>query len=393
MADISTYWNGGNDTIEKNSYYYAGFLERFLAQMLDTILVLVYGLILLKIIGFFINPDFIGSGNLVGQLVIGGGTYLYFILFTAIWGMTPGKKLFGLKVLKKDFTKLSLLRTILREVVGRFVAATVILSYLAIIFSGRKRGLHDLIGGTIVVRNSPRTSYQRTVYLLLTCLLFLLPFIGVALIAVLGIYNPFFRKSATFPESEKTNYTSVTASPQATPTLFPQPSYMPIPIVGPTDNWDKYINTAYHFSLKFPPGFIYNSANLNDYPNVQVSPNVQIVASDLRSSPWKIEIIAEVKKQSNISLIDYVTNEIDSRSSFYRPDVPKLVILFTTVIDGHNAVFYGNNNANSDYLVMGAFIEKDTTNLVSIITFPDSKADRDGYTKFLYQIVSTFNFD
>ena len=87
------------------------------------------------------------------------GTYLplrmaYFVGFHGSLGATPGKMLFGLRVIRMDGEPLSFPRAF-----GRFLAELVSISalfvgYLIAPFHPEQRALHDLVAGTRVVRRS-----------------------------------------------------------------------------------------------------------------------------------------------------------------------------------------------------------------------------------------------
>ena len=64
-----------------------------------------------------------------------------------------GKRLFGLVVVDQRFQPVSFRRSLLRAVIDCSLLG---LSFLLIPFTQGKRGLHDLIGGTYVIRIRPR---------------------------------------------------------------------------------------------------------------------------------------------------------------------------------------------------------------------------------------------
>lgn len=71
-------------------------------------------------------------------------------------GLTVGKWATGLRILRADGTPVGIGRSFLRHFVGYPVSfLTLGLGFLASAFTARGRGLHDLIAGTIVVRDGP----------------------------------------------------------------------------------------------------------------------------------------------------------------------------------------------------------------------------------------------
>lgn len=77
----------------------------------------------------------------------------YAILFIGLKGQTPGKIALGIQVVDRQGNIPGIGRAILREIVGKLASAIVILlGFLWISWDRNKRGWHDHIGGTYVVR-------------------------------------------------------------------------------------------------------------------------------------------------------------------------------------------------------------------------------------------------
>jgi uncharacterized RDD family membrane protein YckC len=95
---------------------------------------------------------------LVGTLLAAGWALLaggYFVMFWTGAGQTPGMRLLRLRVVGREGRAPSLGRSIVR-VVGTFVAIVPLFAgYLPVLFDDRRRGLPDLLAGTVVV-------YERT---------------------------------------------------------------------------------------------------------------------------------------------------------------------------------------------------------------------------------------
>jgi uncharacterized RDD family membrane protein YckC len=71
-------------------------------------------------------------------------------------GLTIGKWATGLRIRRSDGTELGIGRAFLRHFIGYPLSAlTVGLGFIIAAFNARGRGLHDLIAGTIVVREGP----------------------------------------------------------------------------------------------------------------------------------------------------------------------------------------------------------------------------------------------
>lgn len=139
---------------------YGGFWIRVVAYIIDGILLnIVFG-ILSFVTGISLVPasfadmdsaDALGAMSLF-QILSLVGTWLYFALMeSSKGGATVGKMVVGLKVVTDRGERLSFLNA-----TGRFFAkfvSTIILciGFLMVAFTDRKRGLHDMIAGTLVV--------------------------------------------------------------------------------------------------------------------------------------------------------------------------------------------------------------------------------------------------
>lgn len=140
---------------------YGGFWIRFVAYFIDGILLNIAFGIIGAIIGFPMVPadpahidpmeflEHMGSFQAVALIV----TWLYFALMeSSARGATLGKMVLGLRVVDEQGGRISFLRA-----TGRFFAKILsglilFIGYLMVAFTERKRGLHDIIAGTLVVK-------------------------------------------------------------------------------------------------------------------------------------------------------------------------------------------------------------------------------------------------
>ncbi len=76
----------------------------------------------------------------------------YFTFCTGKWGQTLGKRATGVKVVRTDGSSVSYLRSLARYLASILSGLTLGIGYLMIAFSANKRGLHDLICGTKVIK-------------------------------------------------------------------------------------------------------------------------------------------------------------------------------------------------------------------------------------------------
>ena len=121
---------------------YAGFLVRLGAAIIDLLIIVIPA----GIIGAIVQiPAF--------EWIVFGIYHLYNAYFIYTWGQTPGKMLLNIQVVDAHGDKPNLIRVVLREFLGKVVSrSTLLIGYLWIIWDPRKRGWHDYIGGTYVVR-------------------------------------------------------------------------------------------------------------------------------------------------------------------------------------------------------------------------------------------------
>lgn len=152
---------------------YAGFWKRFLAYLIDNILISIFSFVillpLLAMIGLAgigiassgdENPDanvYLGSiGMLLGAyllfiVVVFVGEWLYFALMESKKGATLGKMALGIKVTDLSGHTISFGRATGRYF-GKILSSLIFcIGYIMVAFTQQKQGLHDLMAGTLVV--------------------------------------------------------------------------------------------------------------------------------------------------------------------------------------------------------------------------------------------------
>ena len=120
---------------------FGGFWIRFVALIIDAIILGIVAGIL---------------GSLSAGLIYVGYVIeiAYFAICWGVLGQTIGMMPFGLRVVRNvDGGKLTWGNVVLR-LIGWFVAGFVFaLGFIWAAFDSRKRGWHDMIGGTVVIKN------------------------------------------------------------------------------------------------------------------------------------------------------------------------------------------------------------------------------------------------
>lgn len=136
---------------------YAGFWIRFLALILDSLILMVISLFIGFLIGmvFFLSPSpnpgvaAEGAGNIVGILI---GWLYYAWLESSKHQATPGKLALGLKVTDEEGNRISFARATGRHFAKILSILTLFIGYIMVAFTKRKQGLHDILASCLVVR-------------------------------------------------------------------------------------------------------------------------------------------------------------------------------------------------------------------------------------------------
>lgn len=136
---------------------YANSLKRLLAFLIDSIFLFFLDLV----VGMFVNPqggkvvataglsfDISSPEKAITTLV----NISYFVILTALWGATLGKRLLGMQVVDSQRKTPSFGKVLLRETIGKLISFLVLgIGFIWIIFDGKKQGWHDKIAGTYVI--------------------------------------------------------------------------------------------------------------------------------------------------------------------------------------------------------------------------------------------------
>jgi uncharacterized RDD family membrane protein YckC len=137
-----SYCGGCGRGISIRATDYGGFWIRLIAWLIDVVIILGIG----AVIELSVDARF-ATGLLRFAAVTA-----YIFGFWLMLGATPGKILFGLRIVMTNGSKLTLKGAILRYL-GEYVSIFLFfIGYLFIAFRADKRALHDLIAGTMVIR-------------------------------------------------------------------------------------------------------------------------------------------------------------------------------------------------------------------------------------------------
>lgn len=144
----------------------AGFGPRFLALVIDSLIQgvagFVFGMLLVLIGSAFVNLES-GTGSLV--LIVIGITGMvmiwlgYFAVFELIWnGQTPGKRVTGVRVVKRGGLPLTLRDTVLRNLlrIADYFPSHGLVGLVSFFASRHQQRLGDLVADTVVIKEFTR---------------------------------------------------------------------------------------------------------------------------------------------------------------------------------------------------------------------------------------------
>ncbi len=149
------------------TYRVAGFASRFMAFLVDLIFQLLLLVVIIMALRLFSGVDPFGVGNVVTAASIIAANLVIFaypMFFEMVWGgRTPGKRLFGLRVVREGGYPINLVSSVLRNVLRIIdfgflqlsASAGLILwgvpGMLCIFFSPSYKRIGDYAGGTLVI--------------------------------------------------------------------------------------------------------------------------------------------------------------------------------------------------------------------------------------------------
>ena len=133
------------------SVKYAGFWIRWVANMIDGFVVGALFLLVSLFQVFSVHAQ--GFTFMIAKVVL---SWVYFVWMTDVYGATLGKKAVGVMVTAEDGTKLPIGRIILRETIGKWVSAIILMiGFIMAGFTKKKQALHDKMAKSVVVYKNP----------------------------------------------------------------------------------------------------------------------------------------------------------------------------------------------------------------------------------------------
>jgi len=138
---------------------YAGFWLRFLAYLIDTLLMAAVCVPLGLVLGIAIGASGVDEASAETPLVnmfsnvvsIAVGWLYHSLLESSSWQGTVGKKLLGLRVTDLDGHRIGFGRATGRYF-GKILSAMIcLIGFIMVAFTEKKQALHDMMAGTLVV--------------------------------------------------------------------------------------------------------------------------------------------------------------------------------------------------------------------------------------------------
>ena len=138
---------------------YEGLVTRAIAFAVDAAIIDLIALLVGVGVGLALSILSISDNLKVVLLALGGAAFVvwtvgYFTVFWSTTGQTPGNRLMHLRVCREDGAVLSPRRALLRFGALVLAALPLCAGFLPVLVDDRRRGLHDMLAGTVVVGRS-----------------------------------------------------------------------------------------------------------------------------------------------------------------------------------------------------------------------------------------------
>lgn len=134
----------------------AGLFRRWVALIIDPLIAVLLYLVATFVLGGLLTGVLGEAGALVTGLIMIFFPLAYFIWFLTLLrkGLTPGKMLLGLQVVKDQTGNIpGFWVMVLREIVGRFLSGVLGgLGYLWALIDKNAQAWHDKLAGTVVLK-------------------------------------------------------------------------------------------------------------------------------------------------------------------------------------------------------------------------------------------------
>jgi uncharacterized RDD family membrane protein YckC len=150
-------------------YQVAGIGSRFIASLLDTLLIVLLQIVVIIVAILIINAFDQFAAALASWIIAIFGLIMaifywgYYVFFEMLWnGQSPGKRWVGLRVIRTDGTPITLSEALIRNLVRivDFLPAMYGIGIITMFIDKQSRRLGDLAAGTLVVQDRATISLQ-----------------------------------------------------------------------------------------------------------------------------------------------------------------------------------------------------------------------------------------
>jgi uncharacterized RDD family membrane protein YckC len=141
---------------------YEGLVTRAIAFAIDAAIVDLIALLVGVTFGLALSILPIGDSATVALIAFGGVVFIvwtiaYFTVFWSTTGQTPGGRLMQIRVCSEDGDVIKPRRAVLRFGALVLAALPLFAGFLPVLVDARRRGVHDMLARTVVVR-APATA-------------------------------------------------------------------------------------------------------------------------------------------------------------------------------------------------------------------------------------------
>jgi uncharacterized RDD family membrane protein YckC len=141
---------------------YAGLITRTIAFAIDAALINLAALAVAGVVGlvlsiFPVSQAMADVVKVAGAVLWGVWLVAYFVTFWSTSGATPGSYVMRVRVVRCDGGRLRP-RHALARFAGLLLGLPLFAGYVPILLTDRRRGLHDVLGGTVVVEQAVEPS-------------------------------------------------------------------------------------------------------------------------------------------------------------------------------------------------------------------------------------------
>jgi uncharacterized RDD family membrane protein YckC len=140
---------------------YSGLVTRTIAVAVDlaainVVALVAGGVVTLSLSLFPISASTQSTMGAVGAALFAVWWIVYFVGFWITTGVTLGNYVMRIRVVREDGARLHLGRALLR-VLGAVLGLPLFVGYVPILLNDRRRGLQDVLGGTVVINQQRGT--------------------------------------------------------------------------------------------------------------------------------------------------------------------------------------------------------------------------------------------